>query len=335
MKRSRILSAAALSALVAAPLLVMSPAYATTIDVAGQQLNFGNEVDQNILENAGAGDSYLYENVVTVGGVQVDALVTVVGFSENSIGNYLYESISEAQITELNNNNSEHVDVAGCYSTDEYILAMDAGEAYDFLGFNQEFALRGGYEVEYIDGYEDDPEWEHTISTGLDLCDPGYSGEVDGYVDVNVAFQVNGDPVTLTNVAIVAHDIDGEQQVQFWDPAPTAYFTSDESLVTVDDYSELDGYIQFNGPEESSEDGFEERYIGEVTYDSVSEFNYSFILNNQSGGSLQLEFASYFNADGDLASTGTDAATPALAGLAILGVGAALLIVRRVRRNRS
>lgn len=335
MRIFRTLATAAVASLIAAPLLFVAPAHATTIDVAGQQLNFGNAVDQNILENAAANDSYLYENVVTVGGVQVDALVTVIAFSDNSMGTYLYESISDSQITELNNNNSEHIDVAGCYSTDEYIAAMDAGQAYDYLGFLQEGALRGGYEVEYIDGYEDDPEWEHTISTGLDLCDPGYTGEVDGSVDINVAFQVNGDPVTLTNVSITAHDIDGEQQVQFWDPAPSSFYTSDDSLVTIEDFTEIDGYVQFNGPEESSEDGFEARYIAEVTYDSVSGFNYTFLLNNQSGGSLQLEFASYFNAEEDLASTGVDAAPAGVAGLAGLGLGSALVIARRVRRNRA
>lgn len=334
MKNFRTL-ATAIASLVAAPLFLVSPAHATTIDVAGQQLNFGNAVDENILESAVANDSYLYENVVTVGGVQVDALVTVVGFSENSMGYYPYESISEAQITDLNNDRTEHVDVSGCYSNDDYIAAMDAGEAYDFLGFNQAGSLRGGYEVEYIDGYEDDPEWEHTISTGLDLCDPGYTGEVDGYVEINVAFQVNGDPVTLTNVSITAHDIDGEQQVQFWDPIPSTSFTSDDSLVTIEDFADSDGYLQVTGPEESSEDGFEARYIAEVSYDSVSEFTYAFLLNNQSAGSLQLELASYFNEVGDLASTGVEAAPAGIAGLAILGLGSALVIARRVGRNRA
>ena len=317
------------------PMLAMSPAYATTIDVAGQQLNFGNAVDQIILENAGDEDSYLYENVITVGGVQVDALVTVVGLSQNSMGNYLYESISESQIGILNDLDDNHVDVAGCYSTDQYITAYNAGEAYDFLGFNEAGALRGGFEVRYIDDYEDDPEWEHAINTSLDLCDPDYSGEVDGYVDINVAFQVNGNSVTLNNVTISAHDIDGEQQVQFYSPAPTTFFTSADSLVTIDDYSESEGYIQFNGPYDPSEDGFEERYVGEVTYDSVSQFNYSFILNNQSGGSLQLEFASFFNPGGDLASTGVEPAPIGLAALAALAFGSALVSARFMRRRSA
>jgi hypothetical protein len=324
-----------LSALVAAPLLMVAPAYATTIDVAGYRLNFDNAVDQEILENAELNDSYLYENIATVNGVQIDAEVTVVGMSENSLGNYPHEPISEAQIDILNADNTEHVDVAGCYSNDDYVAAYEAEEAYDFLGFNAPGSLKGGFEVEYIDGYEDDPEWEHTISTGLDLCDPGYTGEVDGYVEINVEFQVNGEPVTLTNVSITAHDIDGEQQVQFWDPVPTSSFTSDDSLVTIEDFSDTDGYLQFTGPEESSEDGFEARYIAEVSYDSVSDFTYSFLLNNQSGGSLQLEFESYFNGDGDLASTGVDSAPAGIAGLAVLGLGSALVIARRVRRNRA
>jgi hypothetical protein len=327
------------SSLVVAPGVFVAPAYATTIDVAGQQLNFGNAVDEVILENAGVGDSYLYENVVTVGGVQVDALVTVVDFSENSLGNYLYEEISESQIAILNGVDPNHIDVAGCYSTDEYVTAYDANLAYDFLGFNQPGALRGGYEVRYIDEYEGDPEWEHAINTGLDLCDPAYSGEVDGYVDINVAFEVDGNPVTLTNVAISAHDIDGDQQVQFYSPAPTTFYTSDDSLVTIDDYSVPADYIQFNGPEDLSDEGFEALYVGEVAYDSVSEFNYAFILNNRSRGGLELEFSSYFNpggaaSTGGLASTGVDAAPAGIAGLAALVVGSVAVFARRVRRNR-
>lgn len=314
---------------------MMSPAYATTIDVAGERLDFGNAVDENILENGAIGADYLYENVVTVGGVQVDALVTILDMSDNSMGDYTYEQITDAQITLLNEMDPNHVDVAGCYSNEDYVTAMDNNEAYDFLGFNAAGSLRGGDEVRYIDGFEDDPEIEHVINTSLDLCDPGYTGEVDGFVDINVAFQVDGAPVTLTNVTMVAHDIDGEQEVTFWSPAPSTFETSgDDSLVTIEDAVDSDDYVTFVGPYEPSGDGFEERYIGEVTYESVSDFNYTFRLVNGSGGSLQLEFESYFH-PADLASTGTDAATPAIAGLAILGVGAALLIVRRVRRNRS
>lgn len=334
MKNFRTLATAAVLSLVAAPLFIVAPAHATTIDVAGQRLDFGNAVDEYILENASEGDSYLYENVVSVGGVQVDALVTVTEFSNISIGNYPHESISDDEIVMLNGFNLDHVDVAGCYTTEEYVASYYAEEAYDFLGFQAEFALRGGYEVAHIDGYEDDPEWEHTISTGLVLCDYNETDEVDGYVDINVAFEVDGEPVTLENVAISAHDIDNNQQVSFWAPAPTTYSTSgDDSLVTIEDVSEIDGDVTFTGPDADSEDGSEDRYVGEVTYDSVSDFNYSFFLNNESRGTLKLEFDSYFT-EGDLASTGVDAAPAGIAGLAVLGLGSALMIARRVRRNR-
>jgi hypothetical protein len=186
--------------------------------VAGLRLDFGNAVDQYILQSAEVNDSYLYENIATVDGVQIDAVVTVTAMSENSLGDYPHEAITEAQIEVLNADNSEHVDVAGCYSTPEYVSAYEASEAYDFLGFNEPGALKGGLEVEYIDGYENDPEWEYTISTSLDLCDPGYTGDVDGFVDINVAFEVNGEPVTLNNVVINATDIDNEQIVTFWSP---------------------------------------------------------------------------------------------------------------------
>jgi hypothetical protein len=335
-KRSRILSAAGVASLLVAPLFVLSPAHATVIDVAGQQLNFGNAVDENILENADINDSYLYENVVTVGGVEVDALVTVTFFSDNSIGNYPHESISDDDVVLLNSFNTEHVDVAGCYTTEEYVATYYAEEAYDFLGFNEEFALRGGYEVAVIDMYEDDPEWEHTISTGLVLCDYNETDEVDGSVDINVAFEVDGAPVTLTNVAISAHDIDNNQMVTFGDPAPTTFSTSgDDSLVTIQDMSEIENYITFTGPDDDSEDGLEGRYVGEVTYDSVSEFNYSFFLENESRGTLQLEFDSYFNASSDLAPTGVEPATAGFVGLAVLGLGSAMIVARIAHRRRA
>lgn len=335
MRNFRTLATAAVASLVVAPLFIAAPAHATTIDVAGQRLSFGNAVDQNILEDADIDEFYLYENVVTVGGVQIDAKVTVTAFSDNSIGNYPHEWISDEDIIILNGVNSEHVDVAGCYSTEEYVASYYAEEGYDFLGFNEEFALRGGYEVAQIDGFEDDPDEEHFINTGLVLCDYNETDEVDGFVAVRVAFEVDGEPVTLENVAISAHDIDNNQQVSFWAPAPTTFFTSgDDSLVTIEDMSVVDDYVTFTGPDDDSEDGLEDRYVGEVTYASVSEFNYSFFLNNESRGTLQLEFDSYF-AEGDLASTGIDAVPSVVAGLAVLGLGSALVIARRGRRNRA
>lgn len=338
MTRIRRSASAALTvaALTAVSALATSPAYATTIDVSGVRLNFGNAVDQNILENGEVNDSYLYENIATVGGTQIDAVVTITDLSDNSMGNYPYEAITQLQIDTLNADNTEHVDVAGCYSNDSYVTTYNNDAwPYDFLNFNEPGSLKGGTEVRYIDQYEDDPEWEYTISTGLDLCDPGYTGEVDGYVDINVEFQVNGAPVTLNNVTINVTDIDNEQEVTFWSPAPTTFITSGaDSLVTIEDHSTSDDYITFVGPVEGSVSGQEGRYVGEVTYDSVSEFDYSFHLVNGSSGSLQLGFDSFFNPFGDLASTGVDAAPAGLIGFAALGLGAAAVIVRRVRRNR-
>lgn len=328
-------AALTVAALAAVPALAISPASATTIDVAGLRLNFGNAVDEDILENGGVGDPYLYENIATVGGTQIDAVVMITAMSDNSMGNYPYESISQSQIDALNVDNTEHVDIVGCYSNEGYVAAYEAEEAYDFLGFNAPGSLKGGTEVKYIDGYEDDPEWEYTISTGLDLCDPGYTGDVDGFVDINVAFEVNGEPVTLNNVSINATDIDNEQEVTFWSPAPTTFTTSGvNSLVTIRDAAS-DDFVTFVGPVEGSVDGQEDRYVGEVTYDSISEFDYTFELVNGSSGSLQLAFDSYFTSDEEIAKTGVDAVPAGAAGIVAFAVGTAIVVARRVRRNRD
>lgn len=336
MKLSRAITTTTLASLIAMPVFALSPAHATTIDVAGLTLDFSNAEDQEILQNAEVNDSYLYENVVTVGGVRVDAEVTVLEFSDNSLGDYPHEWITEQFITDLNNVDDNHVDVAGCYSTPEYVAAYDAGDAYDFLGFNTPGALKGGLEVEVIDEYESDPVENAAINTGLWLCDPGYTSEVDGYVDVKVEFLVDGEPVTLNNVTINAIDIDNSQEVAFWNPAPSTFLTSgDDSLVTIVDQTILDDAVTFVGPEETDEEGFEERYVGEVVYDSVSSFNYTFRLVNGSSGGLALTFNSYFNPADGLAATGVEPAPVGFVALAALGLGSALVIARFVRRRRS
>ena len=94
--------------------------------------------------------------------------------------------------------------------------------------------------------------------------------------------------------------------------------------------------VAFYSPGESSseEDPTALNFVGEARYDGVSSISYEFALEDSSGGSLSMQFASYFNPDGDLAATGVDAAPAGIAGLAVLGFGSALVISRRIRRNR-
>ena len=326
------LAAVAAGSLIVVPGLFAAPAYATTIDVAGHSLNFGNAVDENILENGNVGDSYTYTNVVTVNGVQVDALVTVDDLSDNSLpGGYFY-ALTQTDIDNINGLDSNAVDVPGCYSNGDYETATGNMQPYDPVNFGSG-DLVASAQVEYIDGFEDDPNWEPTISTSLSLCDSVADQTVTGYVDIHVEFLVNGNPVTLTNLALNATDIDWGQQVMFWSPAPTTFTTSgNDSLVTVEDNTASDDSITFTGPADGSVDGQEDKYVGQVTYDSVSDFYYTFQLNDDTSGSLQLAFESYFAEP--LASTGVDATPSAIAGLAVLGFGAALVVARRARRNR-
>jgi LPXTG-motif cell wall-anchored protein len=98
---------------------------------------------------------------------------------------------------------------------------------------------------------------------------------------------------------------------------------------------ETPDYVSFVGPAEGDIEGQEDRFVGEVSYDGISELDYTFELVNGSSGSLQLAFESYFSGEGSLASTGVEAGPSWVAGIAALGLGALAIAARRVRRNRA
>jgi hypothetical protein len=314
-----------------APGLFAAPAYATTIDVAGATFDFGNAVDTDIGESAEIFDVFPYTNVTTVGGVQIDAVVTLIDASPSSIGNYSdYADLDAEEISDLNTDDPDSVDDAGCYTNEDYADTQDfgyTGEPYDFTQFVVG-DLIPGERIEYIDQYEDDPADDRAINTGTELC-----GSDAGFVQIRVDFEVAGDPVTLNNLTIYAGDIDALQSMTLFDPKPTTWSVSPDSELAV----VADGdSVAFNAPDEGSSesDPTALNFVGEAQYDGVSSISYEFALLDGSG-SLSFRFESYFNPDGDLASTGVDAAPAGIAGLAVLGFGSALVIARRVRRNRA
>ena len=326
------LASVAAASLFIAPGLFAAPAYATTIDVAGATFDFGNAVDTNIGESAAIGDELTYENVATVGGVQIDAVVTLTDASQSSIGNDGYhEDFDAAEIALLNGTDPDSVDVAGCYTNADYALTQEwgySGDPYAFVDFVSADLISGEH-VQYLDEYYDDPAYEGAINTGVDLC----GGPTTGYVQIRVDFEVAGDPVTLNNLSIYAGDIDNLQSMTLFEPKPTSWTVSPDSVLEL--VVEGDS-VAFYSPGESSseEDPTALNFVGEARYDGVSSISYEFALEDSSGGSLSMQFASYFNPDGDLAATGVDAAPAGIAGLAVLGFGSALVISRRIRRNR-
>jgi len=324
------LASIAAASLFVVPGLFVAPAYATTIDVAGATFDFGNPVDTDIGESAEIGDEFTYTNVTTVGGVQIDAVVTLIGASPSSIGNYSdYADLDAQEISDLNTNNPSSVDVAGCYTNEAYALTQDfdyTGDPYDFTEFVAG-DLIPDESIEYIDGYEDDPAEDIAINTGTELC-----GSDSGFVQIRVDFEVAGDPVTLNNLTIYAGDIDNLQSMTLFSPKPSTWSVSPDSELAV----VADGdSVAFNAPDEGSseDDPTALNFVGEAQYDGVSSISYEFALED-GNGSLSFRFESYFNPDGNLAATGVDAAPAGIAGLAVLGFGSALVIARRIRRNR-
>jgi hypothetical protein len=322
------LASIAAASLFVVPGLFAAPAYATTIDVAGATFDFGNPVDTDIGESAEIGDEFTYTNVTTVGGVQIDAVVTLIGASPSSIGNYSdYADLDAEEISDLNTNNPSSVDVAGCYTHAAYELTQEfdyTGDPYDFTQFASG-DLIPDESIEYIDQYEDDPAEDIAINTGTELC-----GSDSGFVKIRVDFEVAGNPVTLNNLSIYAGDIDYLQSMTLFDPKPTSWTVSPDSML---DVVEDGDSVAFNAPDEGSdeEDSTALNFVGEAQYDGVSSISYEFALLDGSG-SLSFRFESYFNG---LAATGVDAAPAGIAGLAVLGFGSALVIARRVRRNRA
>jgi hypothetical protein len=331
----------ALAATAAASILITSglfvaPATATPIDVSGVTFNFSNPGSANIGDNAAVGATYDYSNVATVGGVVIDATVTVVSASSTSMGSDpAYEYLSATFLDLMRVNFPEAVDVAGCYSNAAYLAANPAVAPYEQRNFVPADLLPGQV-VESVDEYDSDAALDAAIDSGTTLC--GY--DVDATIALRVSFTVDDAPVTLNNLTLFADDIDRLQSLTLLDPVPTTYSVSPDSELVV---TATDESVLFKSPDEGSdeEDVTALNFVAEASYSGVSAITYEFGLENSGGGGLSMRFESYFNPDGvtdtaapELAATGLDA-TPTIAlGLLALLAGAAFVSLKRVRRNR-
>jgi len=326
------LASLAAASLVFAPTLLVAPASAATLDVAGATFSFANPVDVDLGDSADVNDSFNYTNVATVGGVQIDAVVTLIGASSNSMGNVAYETLTQNDIDGLNVTSSESVDAPGCYTNTDYV---EQYPFYDMTLFTPSDLLPGS-QIEILDEYDSDPADDVAIKTSVDLCD--FADATNGYVSIRVDFKVAGNPVTLNNLAIFADDIDNLQYVTLFDPKPTTFEVSPESELEI---VEIPDNVSFNSPDigSSRDDPTALNFVGEAQYDGVSSISYTFGIRDSSGGSLDMRFASFFNPDaapeGNLAKTGIDLAPAGIAGLAVLGLGSVIVAARRLRRNRA
>ena len=326
------LASVAAASLVFVPTLLVAPAYAATIDVAGATFSFDNPVDVDLGDSAEINDPFNYTNVATVGGVQIDAVVTLIDASSNSMGNVYYETLTQNDIDGLNVTSSESVDAPGCYTNTAYV---EQDPFYDMTLFAPSDLLPGS-QIEILDEYDSDPADDVAIKSSVDLCD--FADTTNGYVSIRVDFKVAGNPVTLNNLAIFADDIDGLQYLTLFDPKPTTFEVSPESELEI---VELSDRVSFNSPDigSSRDDPTALNFVGEAQYDGVASISYTFGILDSSGGSLDMRFASFFNPDaapeGKLAKTGIDLAPAGIAGLAVLGLGSAIVVARRILRSHA
>jgi hypothetical protein len=339
MFRVRPLALASVAAvcLVAGSALALTPANATTLDASGVALDFSNPTDTNYLANAGLGDRQLYEGVATIGGTVVDAVVTLVGASDTSVGVEEFQNLNLNQVGLLNELLPGGADplTAGCYSNDAYVANPYAYVLGDFRLSD----LLVGERVTFVDEYDDDPAYNSTINSGVDLCVDSEDG--DGDITVRVDFQVDGSPVTLTNVALHITDLDNQQEMVLSAPKPSSWTIDGESVVTVSE-AEAD-VLTFVGsvdPSPYEEPKYPERYTAEARYDSVSSLTYSFKIVDASSGGVEVAFDTFFESAtppavpaAALAETGSNAWPAGMLALGALGVGGVLLMTRRGRRH--
>lgn len=302
-----------------------TPAQAVVLDASGVEFNFANPGGVDRLANVTTGDNFLYTNVATIGGTQVDALVTVGQVSQDAVSDDIYVYFNAFAVAYNNGLNPEpEADLeVGCYTNEAYRQDyLNETTLFPFEDFVASDRLPGGY-VDVVDEFEDD-ERDPGLSSELTVCtyfdDPSDATSFS----ITVAFQVAGNPVTLDNLIVSAEDIDGGQHIKFTSPKPTSYeLTENSQLVLTEDAS----FLRFSGEDPADDDP---DYAVDVQFDGVSTFTYEFgVPAGDYGGSFNLMFESFFNPNEEepLANTGSDSSASSvipILGLAILLAGFAV-----------
>lgn len=306
-----------------------SPAHAIVLDASGAGFKFANPGGFDRLANVSTGSNLLYTNVATIDGNQIDALVTVGAVSDDVVSEFIYQKFTQFQIDILNGFNPVEEDdlTVGCYSNAAYRADVEAGDyVYAYADFVASDLLADGY-IAAVDEYQGDSS-DRGIHNDVSICN-GEDPSAASSIEITVAFQIAGSPVTLDNLLLNVQDIDGGQSVKFASPKPTSFeLSANSELVVTEDAN----FVQFYGAESADDDP---DYAAEVSFDGITSFTYEFALEEDSyGGSLGVMFESYFDGLSEpLANTGSDDSVPGiafLAGLALLLAG--VLTVRRFTR---
>jgi hypothetical protein len=261
------------------------PAHAVSLDAEGVSFNFANAgVDR--LAASTTGNSYTYLNVATIGGNQIDAVVTVGDVSDALVAEEAYRYFDQATVDMINGLLPElNPDLtAGCYSNADYRQNTETYESLDFVAADR---LGDGY-VDAVDEFQGDSS-DRGINSTVNSCTYFTEPAPATNVEITVEFEVNGNPVVLNNLLLNVQDIDGGQSVSFSSPKPTSFeLTDDSELDVTEDVSSL----SLTGSDIADDDP---NFAAEVRFDGVSSITYVFGFPAQSGGSIGVMFDSYFD----------------------------------------
>jgi LPXTG-motif cell wall-anchored protein len=227
------------------------------LDASTAEFSFIDASD--VLESSEAGESFEYLNVATIGGVVIDATLTVdetfnlVGTTEPFF--FLSDDFRTFVNTTYGPTGSEpdgreELVENGCYlDSDEwggpiettlasdYLVGTDAFDSTTAWNAGSKF-LVGSSVLLADEAIDDDADEDRAINTEIESCS-GYdffSSEdyaFPGYVRFTVSFTSGGDPVLLENLTLSVFDIDGGQYVRFFSPTPDSYRVFDTSLLDI------------------------------------------------------------------------------------------------------
>ena len=249
--RKRLAAGSAFAGLALATLL-SSPAHALNLDVAGAEFNFANPGGVDRLVAAGVGDNFLYTNVATVDGNQIDARVTIGAVSASSVAEREFEFYDSFEVSSQNDRNNQNLTV-GCYSNQAFRDALDLGDFYDYDLFTESDRLQNGL-VRTGDHFEDD-ETDPGINTRVALCGDEDNLPPSSSVEITVDFLVGGSPVTLRNLVVNVQDVDSQQSVIFSAPKPSSFELSTTSQIDVsNDFSSTTFYGEASSSESDDPD---------------------------------------------------------------------------------
>lgn len=228
------------------------------LDASTAEFSFIHASD--VLAASDAGDSFEYTNVATIGGIVIDATLTVeetfnlVGTEEPFF--FVWDGLRTFVNSEYGPSGSspdgrEELVENGCYLDAEeewgmpiettlasdYLVGTDSFDATTAWGAGSKF-LVGSSLLMADEAIDDDADEDRAINTEIESCggfDFGTETEYafPGYVRFTLSFTSEGATVLLENLTLSVLDIDGGQYVRFFSPTPDSYRVFDTSLLEI------------------------------------------------------------------------------------------------------